>query len=101
MTLRGEVLKRSWEAAGWLETEGSGGTEHVKRGELRRNRRSGFQGTALPRSRTGQGVAPPRRSQSTHSCDEGGVMPGEQGVQEGGDVKSGPCGKKPTTLPYG
>src|SRR5215471_12119263 len=35
MTLRGEVLKRSWEAAGWLEAEDSGGTEHVKREDLR------------------------------------------------------------------
>jgi len=27
------VIKRSWGAAGWLETEGSGGTERVKRGD--------------------------------------------------------------------
>ncbi len=60
-------------AAGWLETEGSGGMEHVKRGDLR-----GARGERIPRYRPPQGalqadgIAPPRRSQSTHSRDEAG-----------------------------
>ena len=47
------MLKRSWGAVGWLETEGSGGTEHVKQGDLRGARGERIPGTALREEQNG------------------------------------------------
>src|SRR5262249_8817620 len=83
-----------------------GGREHVKRRRpVRRKRRLGFQGSALREEQNG-----PRRGATTGAralmvamkrSDEVGSRRGNKGVQEGGDVKLGPCGKTPTTLPSG